>query len=327
MLRFAQRYAAFVLAYWAASVGVYFLCFGSVANISTSFLESAAGLFNARVVLALTGISILILVAGRGRYDFRKLLPVLIIALAQIPFFSAFHMNKVCIPEIVAFWADPAFADLDRALHGGQDAFRLYHGVLGGIIPESLIVTVYFPVWVAVAYIYPAVIAAIEKDETRAIRHIRLHAVIWILLGNLMATVFSSAGPVFFELVTGRGDFDYVNAFLREDRAVFAGVIELQNKLWIEHSGGALGTGISAFPSLHVGAAMLPLLWLVDRFGWRGLIGAVFPLLIQYGSVVTGFHYAVDGYASAAIACLCLVVLRQMQAGRVSGAGEPARGR
>ena len=113
--------------------------------------------------------------------------------------------------------------------------------------------------------------------------------------------------------MTGRGDFDYVNAFLREDRAVFAGVIELQNKLWIEHSGGALGTGISAFPSLHVGAAMLPLLWLVDRFGWRGLIGAVFPLMIQYGSVVTGFHYAVDGYASALIACLTRASLLQVE--------------
>lgn len=316
MLRFSQKYLASIIAYWCASVLLYFLCFGSVANISSSFLESAASLFSARVVAAVTAMGALVLYAVRKKYDFQKLLPVLIIALAQIPFFSGFHMNKVCIPQIIGFWSDTLFANMDRALHGNQDAFVLYQSLLGDVIPTPLVVTTYFPVWVAIAYIYPALIAAFDRDEARAIRHIKLHILSWILLGTVLATLFSSAGPVYFALITGQGDFDYLNDFLRADQAAFAGVIDLQNKLWIEHVNGALGSGISAFPSLHVAAATLPVVWLVDRFGWRGLIGAIYPALIQYGSVVTGFHYAIDGYASIAVVLICFAVLQRQSRAR-----------
>jgi hypothetical protein len=310
MLRFSQKYLAFVIAYWCTSVLVYFLCFGSIAVISASFLESAAALFSAPVVAAVTAMAALVFVAMRKRYDVQKFLPILIIALAQIPFFSAFHMIKVCIPQIIGFWSDQAFADIDRVLHGNQDAFVLYQSILGDMIPEKMMVTLYFPIWVAIAYMYPAIVAALERDEARAIRHIRLHMISWILLGTVLATLFSSVGPVYFALVTGQEDFGYINDFLRADRTAFAGVIGLQNKLWTEHLNGALGSGISAFPSLHVAAATLPVVWLVDRFGWRGLIGAVYPLLIQYGSVLTGFHYAIDGYASALIVALCFAFLK-----------------
>lgn len=318
MLRFSQHYFAFVLVYWATAALIYYLCFGSTANISASFLESVATVFNTGVVASVTGLAVLILGILRSRFDGRKLLAVLIIACAQVPFFSGFHMIKVCIPQIVGFWSDPAFARLDRVLHGNQDAFMLYRSLLGDLIPETTVVTAYFPIWLVLAYVYPAVIAAVERDETRAIRHIRLHMVTWILLGTLLALIFASGGPVYFGLITGQSDFDYISAFLQADQPAFAGVINLQQELWTKHITGALGSGISAFPSLHVAAATLPVVWLVDRFGWYGLIGVIYPALIQYGSVLTGFHYAVDGYVSVVVVLVCHALLKRRDRGAVA---------
>ena len=299
------------LAYWAFASVLYFLCFGSVANISASFVESASSVFDIGPVAAVTGLGLLVFCILRGFFDRRKLLAVLIIASAQVPFFSGFHMIKVCIPQITVFWADDAFARLDRVLHGSQDAFFLYHGLLGEVIPNAAVVTAYFPVWLTIAYVYPALVAAFEPDEARAIRHIRLHFISWVLLGTVVALIFASAGPIYVALLTGAEDFAYLDAFLQADQAAFAGVIHLQRELWTEHSTGALGSGISAFPSLHVAAATLPVVWLVDRFGWYGLISALFPAMIQYGSVLTGFHYAVDGYASVVVVLLCHALIKR----------------
>ncbi len=63
--------------------------------------------------------------------------------------------------------------------------------------------------------------------------------------------------------------------------------------------------GIGAMPSLHVGAhAFLAL------FAWRRsrplfLFFAAATLLTFWGSLVTGWHYAVDGYAGLLLALLC----------------------
>ena len=60
--------------------------------------------------------------------------------------------------------------------------------------------------------------------------------------------------------------------------------------------------GISAMPSIHVGAAVL-----FAILGWRtnwilGFGFTVYALLIQFGSVHLGWHYAIDGYFSAILA-------------------------
>ncbi|NBE07144.1 phosphatase PAP2 family protein [Paragemmobacter ruber] len=301
----------FALAYWAFASLIYFLCFGTVANFSASFVESASSVFDIGPVVAATGLGLLLFCILRGFFDRRRLLAVLIIASAQVPFFAGFHMIKVCIPQITVFWADDAFARLDRVLHGNQDAFFLYHGLLGEVIPNAAVVTAYFPVWLTIAYVYPAIVAAFEPNEARAMHHIRLHFISWVMLGTVVALIFASAGPIYVALLTGADDFAYLDAFLQADQAAFAGVIHLQMELWTEHSTGALGSGISAFPSLHVAAATLPVVWMVERFGRYGLISALFPAVIQYGSVLTGFHYAVDGYASVIVVVLCHVLIRQ----------------
>jgi membrane-associated phospholipid phosphatase len=60
----------------------------------------------------------------------------------------------------------------------------------------------------------------------------------------------------------------------------------------------AIGDGISAFPSLHVAITVLAAIaaWRVSR--WLGIAAACYALLIWFGSIMLGWHYALDGEAA-----------------------------
>jgi membrane-associated phospholipid phosphatase len=75
--------------------------------------------------------------------------------------------------------------------------------------------------------------------------------------------------------------------------------------LWNGYTGASSGSiGISAFPSLHVATAVLFALYASRRWGRIGLALWAFAATILVGSVVLGWHYAVDGYAGALLSVL-----------------------
>jgi hypothetical protein len=63
--------------------------------------------------------------------------------------------------------------------------------------------------------------------------------------------------------------------------------------------------GVAAFPSLHVGFQVLAFLWMRRVTRWGGTVFGVFVVFIFIGSIVTGWHYLIDGIAGVALACLC----------------------
>ena len=78
-----------------------------------------------------------------------------------------------------------------------------------------------------------------------------------------------------------------------------------QDLLWDGYAGISKGTiGISAFPSLHVASAVLFALYAMRRSAIAGTMLWTFAALIMLGSVVLGWHYAVDGYAGALLTLL-----------------------
>jgi hypothetical protein len=91
----------------------------------------------------------------------------------------------------------------------------------------------------------------------------------------------------------------------------------VSNRLWADHLVGLseLGSGISAFPSLHLAMATLWLLTLRRVWPWAHwpLVGVV--VVVEIGSVHLGWHYAIDGFFSIAATWL---------AWRVCGAPMPA---
>lgn len=63
--------------------------------------------------------------------------------------------------------------------------------------------------------------------------------------------------------------------------------------------------GVAAFPSLHVAFQTYALLWMRRLWKWGQLVFGVFLLLILLGSLITGWHYLIDGVAGVALAALC----------------------
>lgn len=63
--------------------------------------------------------------------------------------------------------------------------------------------------------------------------------------------------------------------------------------------------GVAAFPSLHVAFQTLVFLWMRRVWRWGELVFGVFVVVILIGSLVTGWHYLIDGIAGIALAWLC----------------------
>ncbi len=75
---------------------------------------------------------------------------------------------------------------------------------------------------------------------------------------------------------------------------------DIQSYLWTSYEARALlfGSGISAFPSVHLGIATLTALYLFERQRYLLLPGIAFVAVILFLSVYSGYHYAIDGYFS-----------------------------
>jgi PAP2 superfamily protein len=63
--------------------------------------------------------------------------------------------------------------------------------------------------------------------------------------------------------------------------------------------------GVAAFPSLHVAFQMYVFLWMRRLWTSGEVLFGVFVFTILLGSMITGWHYLVDGLAGLALAYLC----------------------
>jgi len=71
--------------------------------------------------------------------------------------------------------------------------------------------------------------------------------------------------------------------------------------------GTSIVLGIGAFPSLHVAAQMYVFLWMRRLWTSGEVIFAIFVIVIFLGSMITGWHYFIDGVAGALLALACYV--------------------
>ena len=63
--------------------------------------------------------------------------------------------------------------------------------------------------------------------------------------------------------------------------------------------------GIGAFPSLHVAFQVYAFLWMRRLWIYGQIVFGVFLFVILIGSVVTGWHYLIDGFAGMVLAAAC----------------------
>ena len=242
-------------------------------------------------------------------------------------FYSSFTAAKNLLGYFSPYQWDESFAILDRSLHGGTDPWVLYLPVLQtlGIV---LATVVYGQIWATLNFLLPIFVLLFEKNPALRVRFFVLYGIVWVGLGNFVAGIFLSAGPVYYGPVTGDAS-RFSDLFAAIDAYGFQSTFtpRIQEMLWkYQVEGQALfGTGISAFPSVHVGMAMLIGLYLWRKLGRFGVVALLLPLAIQIYSVLLGWHYAVDGYFSIIVVVAAWYAFARFQRRRETGAGMIGR--
>ncbi|PRY23794.1 PAP2 superfamily protein [Aliiruegeria haliotis] len=273
----------------------------AVVSIAVGGIDTASDFASSwKVILILLGVTVAASVfGGRSRRLHARFARLGLALVGTVMFMTAFGLLKVLMPDIVPFYADPALADFDSWLHGGVDPWRLTHDWAASL-PMRWIEPLYFPVWTSLTLFMPAILALLDRDEARVRRFLLLWAFAWIVVGNVFALGGLSVGPVFYDRLLGGDRFADLTTAI--DNGIFTSPLFeiVQDSLWRFYVDGEqiLGSGISAFPSVHVATACVTMLYLCERFPWLAPVGIVYLAAIQFLSVFSGYHYAVDGYFS-----------------------------
>jgi membrane-associated phospholipid phosphatase len=209
---------------------------------------------------------------------------------------AALTWLKEMIPYVLPYWADPTLAAADRALLG-TDAWRL--------VPNALVrpLDFLYPWWAAVKSLALILMLSLPASQlkSRALLSYFLNVGLIAVIGEY---VLASGGPIFYDQLVGGHHFAELTARTRQ----YAPIASLgSHYLWtvyVSHD-GAIASGISAMPSMHVAttvwtALVLSRLW--PRF--RYLIWSWWVIILA-GSVALGWHYLMDGVVASIGGVLC----------------------
>lgn len=221
--------------------------------------------------------------------------------------FMAFTEMKSIIPLLNPYGWDVAFMELDRALHFGKDPWRLLQPLFGSATP-TLILNFVYNLWFFVMFGF-WLSSGWSKNDNGWERQFLLSFIwCWIIGGTILATIFSSMGPAFYDLVNAPSNpFAAQMAFLdhvNESHKVLAlGAQDTLRVAYLSPSNGGL-SGISAMPSLHNATSTLFMLAAYRINKIFGHVMLAFLMCIIIGSVHLAWHYAVDAYLGIIIAVI-----------------------
>lgn len=222
---------------------------------------------------------------------------------------------KQAIPLLNPVLYDDQFWALDRWIHLGLSPTQLTLDTLSSPFMSRSIDTLYV-LWYAIKAPFLVYFLFFATRDRR--RHFLTCYVLLWMIGGGFAIWLPSLGPIYTnpELFT-QVDMPLANV--------------IQGKLWThyeqllanpEQYRFAIYDGVAAFPSLHVGIVVL---FTVAIFQFRPLFWAMvsYSVIIQIGSVLLGWHYAVDGYFLAVLAVLIFMGVRPLLL-QASKRGSPA---
>ncbi|MCK8465328.1 phosphatase PAP2 family protein [Aliiroseovarius sp. S1339] len=231
---------------------------------------------------------------------------------ATLLFQAGFILVKTTLPFVIPFYADSAFAELDKLLHMGLDPWILTHR-FHDVLPVEWLAGIYMYGWLIPAILLPVILATLDSDPKRVRRILLVYLSAWIVVGNILALAGMSAGPIFFERLHGSDHFSGLTASMLPAGPNLQKISNAQDFLWIayEQMDQTKGPGISAFPSVHVSIATLAAIYLYERSRFLLPLALTGVAAILFMSVYTGYHYAVDGYVSIAVVIGVWIFLRR----------------
>lgn len=220
---------------------------------------------------------------------------------------------KYVIPYIRPVVFDAELSAFDTALHWGVNPSEFAMSLTSSI-PALLQATDAFYVgYFPILLIFFAYVMIQERQVSLRDPFVLGYCLFW-LLGGLSYYLLPSMGPIYHQ------------------PAIFEGVMQhmpiaakLNNELLVDYRAFAaapwshdpmLYYGIAAMPSLHVGACAM-FACFARHFGRIPFaIMIVLTMLMFLGSVITGWHYAIDGYAGALLGWLAYWIAMRLCARR-----------
>ncbi len=230
--------------------------------------------------------------------------------LAFALFMFVFTTFKGQITAMVPFSWDQAFDRWDQALHLGMRPWEILQPILGSGLAVFLL-NMNYNSWFMVMNLFLVHFAFYALPSEERTRFFLTFFALWMAGGTLLATVFSSAGPCYFdELGLGSDYGPLMQRLGKINEAWPIWALGTQDMLWsFKQQGSALG-GVSAMPSMHNATALLFIFAVWARGGALRWLVTAHGVLIFLGSVMLGWHYAVDAYLSFALTIICWFALK-----------------
>lgn len=223
------------------------------------------------------------------------LMTIMLISFAQL---------KNLIPILNPFSWDVFFMELDRALHFGVPPHELAHALFGWHYSISFFTGIY-NVWLFLMYFLLLIACFMRPESPVRMQYLVAFVLTWFVGGNILATTFSSAGPVYYNILGFGNAYSELMGWLYSHANTGAlTVVNTQEVLWRLHTVDKSINAISAFPSMHVTSSVLMAIFAFRASYWLGIAMSVFAVGIMIGSVLLAWHYAVDGYIGAIVAIL-----------------------
>ncbi|MFA0005445.1 phosphatase PAP2 family protein [Vibrio splendidus] len=221
--------------------------------------------------------------------------------------FSSYTFLKSVIPYLNPYFLDLDFYHLDKWLHFGISPWEITHFFLPNSI-ASLAINILYNLWFFIMWGMLLYFVIYRKDDQLRNQFLLTFLSSWFIIGNIMATLLSSAGPVFISHFNDQDLYlplmqrlNIQSAELTERGFMSLWALSTQDALWASYVGGIgdIGTGISAMPSMHVTISVLIAMTSFKLNKKLGYIAWIYAFFIQVGSVHLAWHYAVDGYVGA----------------------------
>lgn len=221
----------------------------------------------------------------------RRVGGALLILILGSPFHDIFQSLKQSVGPLIGFPWDERLSVIDVHLHGGRQAWR-WLGALYGFPGLLKAFDVAYLAWflVLLAFIVWAAWSSARRLRQQAVL---AFVILWAIGGTVFAAAFASAGPAYqpqYSELTAR-----VSGTIASAAEINLMKLARQG-VWLPFG------GISAFPSMHVGVSVVVALAAWRRRRTVGAIAWLYAATIQVGSVLLGWHYAIDGYAACLIA-------------------------
>jgi len=232
---------------------------------------------------------------------------------------SAFSAAKQAIPILHPFTWDAYLSAWGSRLDGGHPLWQRLQPVLGKPEITAALDWFYHRAWTALllaAFVWTALL----RPSALRRRFLFSYALLFLIVGTLMALALASAGPPYYGFVSpGNDPYASLFVYLRSVDAR-SPLLSLRGEdaLWFayRHRVEAFGFGVSAMPSMHVASAALMALFGYSFSRRLGLLLTAVAVCTFAASISLGWHYALDGYVGAAIACVIWWIAGLLNRGR-----------